>query len=123
QRNSVPKAFGKVTGSGPVFSTIKLPFWKPLFILLFLNMNFTTYIIYSKTLNCYYVGSTENIDTRLLRHNNGNGSSYTKKASDWVLKWQRNFKTRSEAVSFELLIKKKKSRKYIEYLISIGIQE
>ena len=69
------------------------------------------------------MGSTENIDTRLLRHNNGNGSTYTKKASVWVLKWQRNFKTRSEAVSFELLIKKKKSRKYIEYLISIGIQE
>ncbi|WP_431196292.1 GIY-YIG nuclease family protein [Maribacter dokdonensis] len=50
-------------------------------------MNFTTYIIYSKTLNCYYVGSTENIDIRLLRHNNGNGSTYTKKANDWVLKW------------------------------------
>ncbi|PHN95092.1 hypothetical protein CSC80_07130 [Maribacter sp. 6B07] len=86
-------------------------------------MNFTTYIIYSKTLNRYYVGSTENIDTRLLRHNNGNGSTYTKKANDWVLKWQRDFKTRLETVSFELLIKRKKSRKYIEYLISTGIQE
>ncbi|MFV1449024.1 GIY-YIG nuclease family protein [Maribacter sp. HS] len=86
-------------------------------------MSFTTYIIYRKTLNCYYVGSTENIDTRLLRHNNGNGSTYTKKANDWVLKWQLNFKTRSEAVSFELLVKKKKSRKYSDYLISTGIQE
>ncbi|WP_116771456.1 GIY-YIG nuclease family protein [Maribacter litoralis] len=86
-------------------------------------MPFTTYIIYSQTLDRYYIGSTENIEKRLERHIKGNGSTYTKKAIDWVLKWQRNFETRSEAVSFELLIKKKKSRKYIEYLISLEIRE
>jgi len=86
-------------------------------------MPFSTYIIYSQTLDRYYIGSTENIERRLERHIKGNGSTYTKKANDWVLKWQRNFETRSEAVSFELLIKKKKSRKYIEYLISLEIRE
>ncbi|TDS12854.1 putative endonuclease [Maribacter caenipelagi] len=86
-------------------------------------MPFTTYIIYSQTLDRYYIGCTENIEERLERHIKGNGSTYTKKVKDWVLKWQRNFETRSEAVSFELLIKKKKSRKYIEYLISLEIKE
>ncbi|WP_405384693.1 GIY-YIG nuclease family protein [Maribacter sp. LLG6340-A2] len=80
-------------------------------------MPFTTYIIYSQILDRYYIGSTENIEKRLERHIKGNGSTYTKKAKDWVLKWQCNFETRTEATSFELLIKKKKSRKYIEYLI------
>ncbi|WP_036150512.1 GIY-YIG nuclease family protein [Maribacter forsetii] len=81
-------------------------------------MSFTTYIIYSQTLDRYYIGSTEDINERLIRHNNGNGSTYTKKAKDWELKWKREHETRADAMSLEFSIKKKKSRKYIEYLIS-----
>ncbi|WP_396632923.1 GIY-YIG nuclease family protein [Maribacter sp. R86514] len=86
-------------------------------------MSFTTYIIYSQTLDRYYIGSTADINDRLIRHNKGNGSTYTKKAKDWELSWKREFETRSEASSLEHLIKKKKSRKYIEYLISIDKKE
>ncbi|SFR56496.1 GIY-YIG nuclease family protein [Maribacter stanieri] len=81
-------------------------------------MPFSTYILYSNSINHFYVGHCEDIEERVSRHNKGNGSKYTKKTNDWVLKWQRNFETRPEAMAFELLIKKKKSRKYIEYLIS-----
>ncbi|WP_163410047.1 GIY-YIG nuclease family protein [Flavobacterium ajazii] len=77
---------------------------------------FYTYILYSETLDKYYIGSCENIQKRLNDHLNGR-STFTKTAKDWVLKYFENFQTRPEAVRRELEIKKKKSRKYIEYLL------
>ena len=76
---------------------------------------FKLYIIYSASLDRYYVGSTGNIEDRMFRHNNS-GSKSTKSASDWVLVYSEDFETRSEAVQRELEIKGKKSRKFIERL-------
>jgi putative endonuclease len=75
-----------------------------------------TYIIYSTTLNKYYVGSCQNVEERLLDHLNSR-SKYTKVAKDWELKHFETFLSRSEACKRELQIKKMKSRKYIENLI------
>jgi putative endonuclease len=77
---------------------------------------FSVYIIYSKKIDQYYIGQTENIENRLYRHNN-NGSKSTKKANDWVLKYTEEFTTRVLAMRRESEIKKKKSRVYIENLI------
>ncbi|MEO1011590.1 MAG: GIY-YIG nuclease family protein [Bacteroidota bacterium] len=79
---------------------------------------FTTYIIYSPSLDRFYVGHCQDVGKRLQRHNNGNGSSYTKKAKDWELKYTKFFVTRAEASGLERTIKGKKSRRYIEWLIS-----
>ena len=79
-------------------------------------MPFTVYIIYSKIIDQYYIGHTENLDGRQYRHRNC-GSLSTKKAKDWELKYTEQFETRSEAASREKAIKAKKSRKYIEQLI------
>ena len=76
---------------------------------------FYIYIIYSKTLDKYYVGSCQNIEQRLKDHLNSR-SKFTKIVKDWVLKYSETF-TRSEAYQRELQIKKMKSRKYIETLI------
>jgi putative endonuclease len=75
------------------------------------------YIIYSSKLDRYYVGYSEDVAKRLSEHNNGL-STYTSKAQDWELKYQLPFKSREEAVKEEKRIKAKKSRKYIEWLIS-----
>jgi putative endonuclease len=77
---------------------------------------FDTYIIYSATINKYYVGSCQDIEQRLHDHLNSR-SKYTKVAKDWELKYFETFQTRSEASQRELQIKKMKSRKYIENLI------
>ncbi|WP_286965297.1 GIY-YIG nuclease family protein [Flavobacterium sp. UBA4854] len=77
---------------------------------------FYIYIIYSKTLDKYYVGSCQNIEQRLQDHLNSR-SKFTKVAKDWELKYSETFFTRSEAYKRELQIKKMKSRKYIENLI------
>lgn len=78
---------------------------------------FYTYIIFSKTLNKYYTGSCENIENRLNDHLNSR-STYTKTAKDWIIVHFETFDSRSLAVKREMEIKKKKSRKYIEFLIS-----
>ena len=80
-------------------------------------MLYYVYIIYSSTLDQYYIGHTENLQDRIFRHTNS-GSKSTKKANDWVVKFTENFETRAAAVKREVEIKKKKSRKYIERLIS-----
>ena len=78
---------------------------------------FYVYIIYSKKLDRYYVCHTEDILQRLVQHNSGI-STFTAKATDWVLMYYFEFKSRAEASKREMEIKKKKSRKYIEWLIS-----
>jgi len=82
-------------------------------------MSYVVYIIYSKKLDKFYVGHTEDVEVRLLQHNSGL-SGYTAKVADWELKYTEYFLTREEARHRELAIKKKKSRKYIEWLISSG---
>ena len=79
-------------------------------------MKYYIYILYSISLNKYYVGSTEDIQSRLEKHlQNHNG--FTGKAKDWVLKYSETFSSRSESIIRELQIKKWKSRKMIERLI------
>ena len=78
---------------------------------------FYTYIIYSKTLSKYYVGSCQNIQNRLDDHLNSR-SKFTKSAKDWELKYSEEFSSRSEANQREIQIKKMKSRVYIEKLIA-----
>ncbi|MCC9062031.1 GIY-YIG nuclease family protein [Flavobacterium piscisymbiosum] len=77
---------------------------------------FYTYILFSTSLNKYYIGSCQNIEQRLQDHLNSR-SKFTKIAKDWELKYFETFLTRSEARKRELQIKKMKSRKYIETLI------
>ena len=102
----------RVRGSSPLFSTNKGPDIGP-----FIFMSFTVYIIYSVCLNKHYVGHCEDLDNRLFRHNNS-GSKYTKKANDWKVVYTEIFFTKAEAFRREMEIKKKKSRKYIDWLIS-----
>ena len=80
-------------------------------------MSYFVYIIYSSALDQHYTGHTENLEDRMFRHNNS-GSKATKKTNDWNLVYTETFETKSEAVHRELQIKKKKSRKYIEWLVS-----
>jgi putative endonuclease len=102
-----------VIGSNPIFSTKKVlvnpgPF---LFRMLFV------YILYSASIDRYYVGHSENVEQRLVFHLSGE-SPYTSRASDWKLVYCEEYSNKKEAVKRELAIKRKKSRKYIEWLIS-----
>ncbi|MCF8449896.1 MAG: GIY-YIG nuclease family protein [Taibaiella sp.] len=80
-------------------------------------MGFYVYIVYSAKLDRYYVGYTEDVGVRLSQHNDGI-SEFTSKANDWLLNYSEMHATRDAARKRELEIKKKKSRKYLEWLIS-----
>jgi len=80
-------------------------------------MPFVVYILYSKILDQYYVGHTADLEDRLFRHNNS-GSKSTKKTNDWKLIYTEIFQSKTGASKREIEIKKKKSRKHIEWLIT-----
>ena len=80
---------------------------------------FTTYIIYSKILDKYYVGFTADIVSRLQRHNQ-KGKGFTGKENDWQLVYKEEYISKTEAYSREREIKSWKSRKKIIELIGSG---
>jgi len=80
-------------------------------------MHYSVYIIYSESLDKYYIGSCQDFGNRLLLHNSGRNKS-TKGGISWVLKYEEKYATNQEARKREAAIKKMKSRKYIEQLIS-----
>jgi putative endonuclease len=80
-------------------------------------MSFYVYILYSAKLDRYYIGHTSDLIKRFHEHNTGL-STYTSKGDLWVVVHQEAYDTRQQAQNREQEIKKKKSRKYIEWLIS-----
>ena len=77
------------------------------------------YILFSKKLNKFYVGSSTDIDRRLTEHNSGK-SKFTSRGMPWLLMYKEDYPTLTEAKKRELQIKKRKSRIYIEELINGG---
>lgn len=67
-------------------------------------MIFTVYILYSASLDQYYIGHPGDLLDRIFRHNNS-GSYSAKKANDWELIYQEQFETRTEAYGRECEIK------------------
>ena len=75
-----------------------------------------TYILYSEVHDRYYIGQTNNIDERVKRHNAGYIRS-TKAYRPWVVVYQINFETRSQAVKSETYLKSLKSKIKVKELI------
>ena len=80
-------------------------------------MNYFTYILHSAKLDRYYIGSTENLATRLKEHL-WKHKGFTSKVKDWELKYSEIYETKTEARKREMQIKKWKSRVMIEKLIN-----
>ncbi len=72
--------------------------------------------MYSEIKDRYYIGSTENLERRLERHNQGATKS-TKNGRPWKIVYTEEYKTKSEAIIRELYIKRMKSKVFIEKLI------
>ena len=63
-----------------------------------------------------YIGQSDNVEKRLLRHNSNMVKS-TKHKGSWKLIYSRAFAARSEAVACETYLKSLKSSKYIKSYI------
>jgi putative endonuclease len=75
------------------------------------------YILYSSIKNKYYVGSCQDLNKRLVKHNT-NHSGFTGRTGDWAIKWREEQPDKSTALKRENQIKGWKSRKMIEKLIN-----
>ena len=75
------------------------------------------YIIFSGRLNKFYIGACIDIARRLYEHNIGH-SKFTSTGIPWKLMYTKEFISLPEAKKYEHQIKKMKSRKFIEKLIS-----
>ncbi|REL39125.1 GIY-YIG nuclease family protein [Rhodohalobacter sp. SW132] len=78
---------------------------------------YTVYILYSQRIDQYYTGHAQDLKDRCRRHNEGR-SLATKRGVPWELKKAIDFGTRSEAMKAENWLKRMKSRKVIEKVIS-----
>ena len=74
------------------------------------------YIIYSKSLDKFYVGHTIDIIDRIKKHNT-NHKGFTGKANDWILVYSEQFDSKPKACQREREVKAWKSRKMIISLI------
>jgi len=78
------------------------------------------YIIYSPSLNKFYIGSTGDNPLERLRKHNSNHKGFTGGKGDWEIKHHEQFNTKQEALKKEKTIKSWQSRKLIEKLIAIA---
>jgi putative endonuclease len=70
---------------------------------------FHVYVLLSRTTGRHYVGSCEDVDERLRRHNAGHSKS-TRHGIPWILTHSESFSTRAEAVRKERYYKTGRGR-------------
>ena len=79
---------------------------------------FKCYILFSPTLNQYYIGHTsETLEERLRKHLS-NHKGFTAKTKDWIIVYHEIFDEKSLAYQRELKIKSWKSKLKIIKLIN-----
>ena len=77
----------------------------------------SVYILYSLSADKYYIGSTKDLDQRILFHQEKEfARSFTAKYSDWELFHEISDVSNKTARQIEMHIKRMKSRKYYESL-------
>ena len=75
------------------------------------------YILYSSTINKYYIGFTSNLEQRLIQHNSKH-KGFTSAAKDWEILYSEEYNEEQTARAREKQIKKWKSRQKIVELIN-----
>ncbi len=80
---------------------------------------FYIYFLYSETSDKYYVGHSNDPERRVVEHNTKDFNTFTKKWAPWILAFYFPVSdNRGDAMKIERFIKKQKSRKLIETIIS-----
>lgn len=74
------------------------------------------YILQSQKNGRFYIGSTIDIERRLIQHNSGRVTS-TKNKGPWTLSLSQKFESITEARIIEIKLKNLKRRDYIEKIV------
>ena len=75
-------------------------------------MKYFVYLLISKSKNklISYVGYTSNLKNRINLHNRGKGAKFTRGRS-WILAYKKCYKSKSQALKNEFLLKKNYKRR------------
>ena len=79
-------------------------------------MSYFLYIIYSESIDHYYIGISENPVLRLVRHNTFQ-TGWTKQGRPWKLVFQKEFESKQIAMKWEKWVKSQKNRSIIKKII------
>ncbi len=82
-------------------------------------MTYFIYIIYSYSIDKYYIGYSKNPWVRLQQHNSNAKDKYTGRTSDWELAAVFCVQDEITAIRLERYIKKQKSRSFITQLCQV----
>ncbi len=78
---------------------------------------FTVYVLFSVTYNKIYIGSTGNLEQRLLAHNQLAHKGWTIRYRPWEVVYTEIFDNKKEALAREKQLKTAKGRAFIWELI------
>ncbi|WP_072881774.1 GIY-YIG nuclease family protein [Salegentibacter echinorum] len=74
------------------------------------------YILKSKLDHSFYIGQTNDLNRRLLYHNDGK-SRYTSRKIPWEIVYFEKFNTRKDAIFREKFLKKQRNTEFYNRLI------
>ncbi len=74
---------------------------------------YVVYVLYSDRYNKIYVGQTEDLCRRIIEHNEGILSKYTKRYKPWRVIYTEEHESRSEALKREKQLKSSRGRAFI----------
>jgi putative endonuclease len=79
---------------------------------------FYVYVLHSASFDKIYIGYTQNLEQRLLSHNELGKKGWTIKYRPWKLIHKEEFKTKAEAMNREKQLKSYRGREWIRsYLL------
>ena len=82
----------------------------------YIQKGFYFYILYSISIDRFYIGQTSNLKERIVSHREGK-SKYSSRAKDWELMYYERYENKLESIRRERQVKSWKSRKKLEELI------
>jgi putative endonuclease len=80
---------------------------------------FTVYVLYSRKFKKIYVGFTSDLEARFKSHNELGTKGWTIKYRPWIILYQEEFDSKSEAMKREKELKSGKGREFIWSLIKL----
>ena len=82
----------------------------------------SVYILYSETIDKFYIGSTRDKSEIRLKKHNSKHKGFTSSVDDWKIVYEEYFEEYKDARKREIQIKNWKSRKSIEEMIKRNSQ-
>ena len=84
---------------------------------------YTVYILYSAKFDKIYIGYSQNLEQRLLSHNELGKKGWTIKFRPWKLIHKEEFETKVEAISREKFLKSGRGREWIHSFLMMEFRK